>query len=312
MSDARPLPAPPRVLLLGADGQLGWELRRALLPLGMLQACGRARADLNDLAALRALLDRERPDIVVNAADYTAVDKAESEPEAAMRVNAEAPAVLADYAAAQGAFLVHYSTDYVFDGRKDQPYTERDTPAPQSVYGRTKLEGERAIARSGCRHFTFRTSWVFAARGGNFAKTMLRLARERDSLRVVSDQVGAPTSAELIADVTALALHRLRQDADFAAAAAGASGLFHLTATGSTSWHGYACFVLERARALGAALRCATEAVQPIATADYPLPAPRPASSRLDCARIQAALGITLPAWPIQVERMLAEVLQSD
>ena len=311
MSDAGVPAAAPHILLLGADGQLGWELRRALLPLGEVRACGRAQADLNDLAALRVLLDRERPDIVVNAAAYTAVDKAESEPEAAARVNAEAPAALADYAAAQGSCLVHYSTDYVFDGRKDLPYTERDTPAPRSVYGRTKLEGEQAIARSGCRHFTFRTSWVFAARGGNFAKTMLRLARERDSLRVVADQMGAPTSAELIADVTALALHRLRHDADFAAGASGASGLFHLTATGSTSWHGYARFVLERARAQGAVLRCPPEAVQPIATADYPLPATRPASSRLDCARIQAALGVTLPAWQIQVERMLAEVLQS-
>ncbi|MHB1668129.1 dTDP-4-dehydrorhamnose reductase [Thiomonas sp.] len=299
---------PPCILLLGADGQLGWELRRALLPLGSVLAMNRTQADLGDLPALRATLEREQPDIIVNAAAYTAVDKAESEPGLAARINAEAPKLLADYAAAHQAWLVHYSTDYVFDGTKPAPYTELDAPKPRSVYGRSKLAGEQAIAASGCRHFMFRTSWVYAARGGNFAKTMLKLAREREHLRVVADQFGAPTSAELIADVTALALHRVRTDATFATAVWTQPGLYHLTASGSTSWHGYAQFVLQQAAAQGVALRCAAEAVEPIATVDYPLPAPRPANSRLDCDRLQATLGIALPQWQLQVQRMLAEV----
>ena len=299
---------PPRILLLGADGQLGWELRRALLPLGSVLAMNRSQADLGDLAALRATLEREQPDILVNAAAYTAVDKAQSEPALAQRINADAPRLLADYGAAHNAWLVHYSTDYVFDGSKPAPYTELDAPKPRSVYGHSKLAGEQAIAQSGCRHFIFRTSWVYAARGGNFAKTMLKLAREREHLRVVADQFGAPTSAELIADVTALALHRVQTDASFATAIGTWSGLYHLTACCSTSWHGYAQFVLQQAAAHGVALRCGAEAVEPIATADYPLPAPRPANSRLDCGRLQAALGLALPHWQIQVRRMLAEV----
>ncbi len=299
---------PPRILLLGADGQLGWELRRALLPLGSVLAMNRSLTDLGDLPALRATLERVQPDILVNAAAYTAVDKAESEPGLAQCINAEAPKLLAEYAAARGAWLLHYSTDYVFDGSKPAPYTELDAPKPRSVYGRSKLAGEQAIAQSGCRHFIFRTSWVYAARGANFAKTMLRLAQERDHLRVVADQFGAPTSAELIADVTALALHRVQTDASFATAMGTRPGLYHLTAGGSTSWHGYAQFVLRQAAAHGVALRCAAEAVEPIATADYPLPAPRPANSRLDCGRLQATLGLALPQWQLQVQRMLAEV----
>ncbi|MCE1162933.1 MAG: dTDP-4-dehydrorhamnose reductase [Thiomonas sp.] len=296
---------PPRLLLLGADGQVGWELRRSLLPLGTVLPMTRAQADLSDLTGLKALLDRERPDVVVNAAAYTAVDKAETEPELAQRINADAPQGLADYAARTGAWLVHYSTDYVFDGTKPAPYTESDAPKPQSVYGRSKLAGEQAIAASGCRHLMLRTSWVFAARGGNFAKTMLRLAAERDSLRVVADQIGAPTSAELIADTTALMLHRLQSDA---ALAQRASGLYHLTAQGSTSWHGYAQFVIHQALERGLVLRCAPGAVQPTATADYPLPAPRPANSRLDCGKLQSTFGLTLPPWPIQVQRLIDEL----
>ncbi|WP_079418501.1 dTDP-4-dehydrorhamnose reductase [Thiomonas intermedia] len=300
---------PPRLLLLGADGQVGWELRRALLPLGTVLPMTRAQADLSDLTGLKALLDRERPDVVVNAAAYTAVDRAESEPELAQRLNADAPQMLADYAAQNGAWLLHYSTDYVFDGAQPAPYTEADTPNPQSVYGRSKLAGEQAIAASGCRHLILRTSWVYAARGANFAKTMLRLAAERDSLRVVADQVGAPTSAELIADVSALILHRLQSDA---ALAQRASGLYHLTAQGSTSWHGYAQYVIAQAIARGLPLRCAPEAVQPIATTDYPLPAPRPANSRLDCTRLQTAFGLTLPPWSIQVQRLIHELPRDE
>ena len=296
---------PPRILLLGADGQVGWELRRALLPLGTVLPRNRAQTDLNHLDALRAVLQRERPQVIVNAAAYTAVDKAETEPALAQRINAEAPQILADYATAHDAWLAHYSTDYVFDGSKAVPYTERDTPNPQSVYGKSKLAGEQAIAASGCRHLILRTSWVYAARGGNFAKTMLKLAAERDSLRVIADQFGAPTSAELIADATALMLHRLRTDA---ALAAQASGLYHLTAQGSTSWHGYAQFVLTQAAARGRALRCPPEQVQAIPTADYPLPAPRPANSRLDCGKLQTTFDLTLPPWQTQVQRLIDEL----
>jgi dTDP-4-dehydrorhamnose reductase len=296
---------PPRILLLGADGQVGWELRRALLPLGEVLPLNRTQADLGDRSALRAVLDRTRPQFIVNAAAYTAVDKAETEPELAQRINADAPQVLADYAAAHEAWLVHFSTDYVFDGTKPAPYVETDPLKPQSAYGRSKLAGEQAITASGCRHLILRTSWVYAARGGNFAKTMLKLAAERDSLRVIADQVGAPTSAELIADTTAQMLHRLRTDPAFAAQA---SGLYHLTAQGSTSWHGYAQFVIAAAAARGLPLRCAPEQVQAITTADYPLPAPRPANSRLDCSKLQTTFGLFLPPWQTQVQRLIDEL----
>lgn len=294
----------PRLLLLGADGQVGWEMRRALLPLGEVLAMNRAQADLSDLDGLRALLERERPDVIVNAAAYTAVDKAESEPDLAGRINRDAPQVLAECAAQAGSWLVHYSTDYVFDGLKAAPYGESDTTNPQSVYGRTKQEGEAAITASGCRHLIFRTSWVYAARGSNFAKTMLRLATEHDSLRVVADQVGAPTSAELISDVTAQALHRVLHTPQDDAC----SGLYHLTAQGSTSWHGYAQHVIAWATERGMALRCGPDAVQPISTAEYPVPAPRPANSRLDCSKLQNTFDLVLPDWRIQVQRMIEEL----
>ena len=293
-----------RVLLLGADGQLGWELRRSLLPLGDVVALGRAQADLADASALRGLLQRLRPQLVVNAAAYTAVDRAESEPELAWKVNAEAPRVLAEHAADSGAWLVHYSTDYVFDGSSARAWRESDEPRPLNVYGRTKLQGEQAIRGSGCAHLILRTSWVFAARGSNFARTIARLGRERDSLRVVGDQLGAPTGAELIADVTALALHRLLREPELARANA---GLYHLSSSGSTSWHGYACHVLRHLASRGVTLRCAAEQVQPIASSEYPVPAPRPANSRLDCQALQQWLGIALPPWQPQLERSLDE-----
>jgi dTDP-4-dehydrorhamnose reductase len=298
---------PPRILLLGADGQVGWELRRALLPLGEVLPLNRAEADLGDVSALRAVLDRTRPQFIVNAAAYTAVDKAETEAELAHGINAAAPGLLAAWAAEHNAMLVHYSTDYVFDGAKPAPgsYTEADTPNPQSAYGRSKLAGEQAITASGCRHLILRTSWVYAARGGNFAKTMLKLAAQRDNLRVIADQFGAPTSAELLADVTALLLHRLRTDP---ALAQQASGLYHLTAQGSTSWHGYAQFVIAAAAARGLPLRCASEQVQAITTADYPLPAPRPANSRLDSTKLQTTFGLFLPPWQTQVQRLIDEL----
>lgn len=296
-----------KLLLLGCNGQVGWELQRALQPLGEVIACDfdsppETRADFGDAAALAALVERWQPAVIVNAAAHTAVDKAEGEPGLAEALNAAAPALLAREAAARGAWLVHYSTDYVFDGSGDQPRREDAPTGPRSVYGRTKLAGEQAIAASGCPHLILRTSWVYAARGGNFARTMLRLAAERDALTVIDDQVGAPTGADLLADVTA---HALRS----AMAQPGLAGLYHCAAAGETSWYGYARFVIEWARAHGQALRAAPDAVRPIATRDYPTPAARPLNSRLDCTKLQQAFGLRLPPWQSGVERMLREVL---
>lgn len=295
-----------KILLLGKDGQLGWELQRALAPLGELVAAGRRGdgpvADLAQPESLAALVRAVQPALIVNAAAHTAVDRAESEPALAQALNADAPGVLAREAAVLGATLVHYSTDYVFDGSGHAPRDEDAPTAPLSVYGRTKLAGEQQVLASGCRHLILRTSWVYAARGGNFARTMLRLAAERDELRVIDDQVGAPTGAELIADVTAHAVRRLQHEPALA-------GLYHLAAAGETSWHGYACHVIEWARARGHPVRVAPDAVRPIPTRDYPTPAARPLNSRLDTRRLRAAFGLHLPPWQSGVERMLDEVL---
>ncbi|MEZ5642581.1 MAG: dTDP-4-dehydrorhamnose reductase [Burkholderiaceae bacterium] len=296
-----------KVLLLGKNGQVGWELQRSLAPLGELVALDRQGApglvgDVSDLDGLAATVRALRPQLIVNAAAHTAVDKAESEPDLARRLNAEAPAVLAREAAACGALLVHYSTDYVFDGSGERPWREDDATGPLGVYGRTKLEGEQAIAASGCRHLILRTSWVYAARGGNFAKTMLRLARERERLTVIDDQWGAPTGAELIADVTAQAVAQLRQ-------APGKAGLYHLAAAGATTWFEYAKYVLAQAQRAQPAIEMKVTEVAPIATRDYPTPARRPHNSRLDCTRLQAAFDLRLPPWQDGVRRMLAETL---
>jgi len=293
------------ILLLGKDGQVGWELQRALVPLGELRALGRQEADFTDPESLRAVVSAYAPDVIVNAAAYTAVDKAETDAVGAHTVKAVAPSVLAEEAAARGAWLVHYSTDYVFDGAKEGAWTELDVPNPLSVYGRTKYEGEQRIRASGARHLILRTSWVFASRGGNFAKTMLRLAKERETLSVVADQHGAPTGAELLADATALALHclgTLKEDA------VGLSGTYHLAAGGSTTWHAYAQHVLAQAQAYGAALKIAPEAVQPIASSAFPTPAVRPANSRLDCSKFYASFGLTQPDWRHHVNRLIAEL----
>ncbi|HBI69428.1 MAG TPA: dTDP-4-dehydrorhamnose reductase [Massilia sp.] len=294
-----------KILLLGKDGQVGWELQRALAPLGELRMLGRAEADFDQPESLRAQVRAFAPDVIVNAAAYTAVDKAESDADSAQRVNALAPGVLAEEAAACGAWLVHYSTDYVFDGSKAAPYAETDATAPLSVYGRTKCEGEERIRASGARHLILRTSWVFAARGGNFARTMLRLAKERDALNVIADQHGAPTSAELIADATALALHRI-----MGAGAAGSalSGNYHLVAAGATTWHGYAQYVIEQAMAHGAVLKAGPQQVQPIATEAYPTPAARPRNSRLDTQLFQTTFGLQMPDWRHHVNRLIAEL----
>jgi dTDP-4-dehydrorhamnose reductase len=297
-----------RILLFGRTGQVGWELQRSLQPLGEVVALDSRSAALHaDFAqpdALAATVAAVKPDVIVNAAAYTAVDKAESEPDRARAINALAPGVLARAAAERGAWLVHYSTDYVFDGSGDTPWVEDAPTGPLSVYGRTKLEGEQAIRASGCRHLVLRTSWVYAARGGNFAKTMLRLAAERDALKVIADQVGAPTGAELLADVTAHLLRTATADPG-----AGLSGTYHLAAAGETSWHGYATFVIEAARRRGVPIRVAPEAVQAIPTAEYPTPARRPLNSRLDTTRLQQRFGLRLPPWQVGVERLLDEIL---
>lgn len=294
-----------KILLLGKDGQLGWELQRALAPLGEVHAYGRAGADLGDPESLRALVRELRPGVIVNAAAYTAVDKAESDQDLAQRVNALAPGVLAEEAQALGAWLVHYSTDYVFDGSKDGAWVETDPTNPLSVYGRTKYEGEERIRASDARHLILRTSWVFAPRGGNFARTMLRLAKEREQLSVVADQFGAPTGAELLADATALALHRIALLDD---GAAPLSGTYHLAASGETSWHAYARHVLEQARGHGAVLKAGPDQVLPIPASAFPAPAPRPANSRLDCSKFCASFGLRLPDWRDHVNRLVAEL----
>ncbi|MBU1275040.1 MAG: dTDP-4-dehydrorhamnose reductase [Proteobacteria bacterium] len=295
-----------KILLFGKDGQLGWELQRALAPLGEVIACGRAEADFADPDAACVLVRRHTPEIVINAAAYTAVDRAESEPELARRINNESVGRLAQEVRGIKAWLVHYSTDYVFDGAKDGPYTESDPTAPLSVYGRTKRDGEEAIRAAGCKHLILRTSWVYAARGENFVKTILRLAKERDSINVVSDQVGAPTSAELVADITALCMYRLTH---CHALAKRASGTYHLTASGQTNWQRYARLIIAEAVRYGAIIRLGPEGVTPIPTSEYPLPAKRPLNSRLDTKKICDAFGVALPLWPVHVKRMVSELV---
>ena len=296
-----------KILLLGKNGQVGWELQRSLAPLGELIALDRHGAnglcgDLGDLPGIAATVRAVQPQVIVNAAAYTAVDKAESERDLAQRLNAEAPAVLAREAAACGALLLHYSTDYVFDGSGDQPWREDDATGPLSVYGDTKHQGEQAIVGSGCAHLILRTSWVYAARGGNFAKTMLRLAQERERLTVIDDQWGAPTGAELIADVSAHAIVQTRQQPDKA-------GIYHLAAAGHTTWFAYAKHVLAQARQAQPAIKIKASEVAPITTADYPTPARRPLNSRLDTRKLESTFGLTLPPWQHGVDRMLTEIL---
>ena len=293
-----------KTLLFGKDGQVGWELQRSLAPLGELVALGPEDADFEETEGLRDCVRRHRPDVIVNAAAYTAVDKAESEPERARTINAIAPGVLAQEALHGDAWLVHYSTDYVFDGSGEQYWLETDVTAPLSVYGATKLEGEQLIRQSGCKHLIFRTSWVYGTRGNNFAKTMLRLAQERDSLTVVNDQIGAPTGADLLADITAHAIRAARQREEV-------SGLYHLAAAGETSWHGYAGVVLDHAQRAGIPLKVAPDAISSVPTSGFPLPAPRPLNSRLNTAKLRQTFDLNLPMWQTGVVRMLTEILVS-
>ena len=301
-----------KILLLGKGGQVGWELQRSLAPLGELVAvdfdtpytastglCG----NFTDIAGLANTVRTVAPDVIVNAAAHTAVDKAESEAELVRTINAQAPSVLAQEARRANAWLIHYSTDYVFDGSGDKPWQETDPVAPLSVYGATKLEGEQLIQQSGCRHLIFRTSWVYGARGGNFAKTMLRLAGERDSLSVIDDQIGAPTGADLLADITAHAIRTAQQRPEV-------SGLYHLVAGGETSWHGYASFVIDFARRMGMTLKVTPQAIKPVPTSAFPTPAKRPHNSRMNTTKLQHTFNLCLPAWQSGVTRMLSEVLE--
>jgi dTDP-4-dehydrorhamnose reductase len=294
-----------KILLLGKDGQLGWELQRSLAPLGEVVALGSAdRAplggDLREPESLAATVRAVAPQLIVNAAAYTAVDRAEAEANLARLVNATAVGALAAAAKAADAWLIHYSSDYVFDGSGNAPWSELDVTEPLSVYGRSKLEGEELLRQSGCRHLLFRTSWVYSARGANFARTMLRLARERDALRVVDDQVGAPTGAELLADITAHACRRAMLDPSV-------NGTYHAVASGATSWFGYARHLIDVARRHGAAIRVADAAIEPVASATYPQAARRPLNSRLDTTRLRTVFDLALPPWQAGVDRVVSE-----
>jgi dTDP-4-dehydrorhamnose reductase len=295
-----------KLLLLGCNGQVGWELQRSLLPLGEVIACDfdsspDRRADFTNPSAVAELVARVRPDIIVNAAAHTAVDKAESEPQLAQLINATSVGAVAEQAKKHGALLVHYSTDYVFDGSGVSPRDELAPTGPLSVYGVTKLEGENLIRASRCRHVILRTSWVYAARGHNFIKTMLRLASERETMSVIDDQIGAPTGAELLADVTAHLIRCLSE-------ARGEEGTFHCVAKGETSWFGFSRFVIEWARANSQSIKVAPEGVLPIPTSQYPTPAPRPLNSRLSTDKLARAFSLDLPHWQIGVEHVLREI----
>ncbi len=294
------------ILLFGKGGQVGWELQRSLSVLGTVTAldfdstehCG----DFSNPAGVAETVRALRPDVIVNAAAHTAVDKAEGEAELARTLNAITPGAIAVEAAKLGAWLVHYSTDYVFDGSGTRPWVETDTPAPLSVYGRTKLEGEQLIAEASAKHLILRTSWVYAARGGNFAKTMLRLAQERDRLTVIADQWGAPTGADLLADVTAHALRHLQQRPQDA-------GLYHCVAAGTTNWNEYAKFVIAQAQITQPAIKIKASEIAPVPTSAFPTPAVRPHNSRLDTGKLQTTFGLKMPHWQAGVARMLAEIL---
>lgn len=293
-----------KILLTGKHGQVGFELQRALAVLGEVVAVDLAECDLADAGAIRALVQQARPDVIVNPAAYTAVDKAESEVDLARAINVVAPGVFGEEAEKLGALVVHYSTDYVFDGTLGRPYVETDTANPQGVYGLTKFEGEQALMAATPAHLILRTSWVVGAHGGNFAKTMLRLAAERDSLSVVADQWGAPTSAALLADVTAHLVRQWRRERD-----GFPYGLYHCANGGETHWCGYARFVVAAAIRAGRPMKATPESIAAIATADYPLPAKRPANSRLDCARFKQTFGLELPHWQAGLQHILDQIL---
>jgi dTDP-4-dehydrorhamnose reductase len=295
-----------KILLTGSSGQVGWELRRTLPPLGEVVALDRSAMDFTRIDELRHVLREMRPDVVVNAAAYTAVDKAESEPELARLVNAVAPRVLAEEVRATGGLLVHYSTDYVFDGTQQRPYTEDDEPAPLGAYGASKLEGERAIQAVGGAHLIFRTSWVYGIRGKNFLLTMLNLFEDRDELKIVDDQIGAPTWCRWLAESTAQVLAQcVRGEGSAGRLAGDRSGIYHLTAGGTTSWFGFASAILDLHMPAAGATR---PELVPIPSAAYPLPAKRPANSVLSNAKLRAAFGVVQPPWDSLLRRCMAEL----
>jgi dTDP-4-dehydrorhamnose reductase len=294
-----------KFLLLGRNGQVGFELRRALAPLGEVAAFDFPACDLTVPDSIRGIINAVKPQVIINAAAYTAVDKAETEPQLAKAINSIAPGIIGAEAKKIGARVVHYSTDYVYDGSKTTPYVETDTTNPLGVYGLTKRDGDVALAESGAEHFVFRTSWVFGAHGANFVKTVLRLGAERDKLNVVSDQIGAPTSAALLADATALVLAQLRwrNPADVP------SGVYHLSASGDTSWHGFAHAILRGAVSRRLTLKLKPEAVRAIPTSEYPLPAKRPMNSRLDTTHFRETFGLALPHWQADLDHVLDQLI---
>ncbi|WP_447926367.1 dTDP-4-dehydrorhamnose reductase [Vreelandella sp. EE27] len=296
------------ILITGGNGQVGFELQRQFAIFGNVLAPDRQELDLSDAESVEAYLEKYQPKLILNAAAYTAVDKAESEPELAKRLNAELPAQLAAYAASHSIPLVHYSTDYVYPGNGKESWQESSATAPLGIYGHTKLEGDKAVERSGAHYLIFRTSWVYAARGNNFMKTMLRLAREREALNIVDDQVGAPTPARLIAQVTTLAYNSPFLWPDSSGAFFRIpNGIYHLAPRGDTSWYGFACEIFEQAAAEGEQLKIQMEKVEGIPTTDYPTPAQRPLNSRMSLTKLESALGVTLPGWQEQLTLTLQE-----
>ncbi|PKH57916.1 dTDP-4-dehydrorhamnose reductase [Halomonas sp. Choline-3u-9] len=298
-----PHASPLTIFITGSNGQVGFELQRQFALFGNILAPTRQELDLTNAQAVDDYLAEHKPSLILNAAAYTAVDKAESEPEQAKRLNAELPAQLAEYAAKHTIALVHYSTDYVYPGDGETPWQEDSPTEPHSVYGQTKLEGDQAVTQSGCQHLIFRTSWVYAARGNNFMKTMLRLGRERDALSIVNDQIGAPTPARLIAQATALAFTTHNSPLTIHIP----SGIYHLAPRGETSWHGFACEIFEQARKAGETLAIKPQGAAGIPTAEYPTPAQRPLNSRMNLSKLEAALGVTLPTWQNQLALTLKE-----
>ncbi len=294
-----------KILVTGKNGQVGFELMRSLAPLGTVVGIDIDECDLQDILAIERLLDKVQPELIVNPAAYTAVDKAESEPALAHSINAKAPEVMAQYAARHNIPIIHYSTDYVFDGLKEGAYLETNEVNPQSVYGKTKALGEGAVRNHAPKHIILRTSWVFGSHGGNFLKTMLKLAQERDQLSIVSDQIGSPTSAVLLAEVTAEIVKQL-----FASEAKDKYGTYHLVAEGYTSWYGYAQLVVARANAMGIETKVSADAIEAIKTSDYPLPAPRPANSRLDTTKVSQVFSVSLPSWQDEVEKVILGLIK--
>ncbi len=296
-----------KILVTGKNGQVGHELMKTLAPLGKVTGVDLKECDLSQSAAIDVLLERVKPDIIVNPAAYTEVDKAESEPTIAHAVNAQAPKILARYAARHNIPIIHFSTDYVFDGTKAEPYLEDDEANPKSVYGKTKWLGEEAVRKMAAKHIIIRTSWVFGSHGVNFLKTMLKLAQERDKLSVVSDQYGAPTSAALLAEAVAQIIRELNEPGSYRK-----YGTYHVATTGETTWHGYAQAVVEKANKLGMVTKIDAREIKPISSKEYPMPAVRPANSRLDTAKVRTVFSVRLPKWQDEVEKVLRELVKVE